>query len=219
MTPSDYKQKLEQLKGQKRQLLRSIEATKTAIRAGKQRSLDVEEAQRIIQYVARQTQEQLQFRISELVSMALAAVFEDPYAFKLEFCIRYGKTEARIYFERDGKRYYDPIFAAGMGACDVAAFGMRVSLWSLTRPKTDNFMLLDEPFRDLKGMDESEKEKPREQRESYACKAGKLVSMISKKLNLQFLIASHSPDVIEAADRVFEVTLVNGVSQVERVRN
>ena len=96
MTPSDYKQKLEQLKGQKRQLLRSIDGTKAAIRYNKQRSLDVEEAQRIIQYVARQTQEQLQFRISELVSMALAAVFEDPYTFHLEFVIRRGKTEADI---------------------------------------------------------------------------------------------------------------------------
>lgn len=219
MTLTEYKQKLEQLKGQKQRLMHSITATKQAIRQSKQRALDAEEAQRIIQHVAQQTQEQLQFHVSELVSMALAAVFDDPYTFKLQFTTRRGKTEADICFERGGRQYSDPTFAAGMGACDVAAFGLRVSLWSLKRPRTNNVLILDEPFRDLKGMDEAEKGKPKELRKSYAYKAGELISMVSKKLGLQFLIASHSPDVIEAADRVFEVALVNGVSQVERIRN
>ena len=55
---------------------------------------DVQEARIIIQIVAKQTQQELEYHISHVVTKALESVFDDPYQFKLEFALRRDKTEA-----------------------------------------------------------------------------------------------------------------------------
>ena len=149
-----------------------------------------EQAQVIIQTVAQQTQKELEFHISDIVSLALAAVFKDPYELKIEFVIRRNKTEADLFFERGGERVH-PLTASGGGAVDVASFALRIALWSLKRPKSANTIVLDEPFKFL-SVDLQDK-------------AGQMIREISKKLELQIIMVSHVPDLIESADKVFRI--------------
>jgi len=165
----------------------------------KRRAKNLEEAQLIIQQVAQKTQSELEFQISEIVSMALSSVFDDPYEFKIEFVLRRGKTEADLYFMKNGEKFY-PLEDNGGGAVDVAAFALRVALWNLSRPKTRNTLILDEPFKWLS--------------KGHLQRAGEMLKVISDKLKIQIIFVSHIPELIESADRVFNVVKKNNISQV-----
>lgn len=200
MELNHLRQKLERKKGQQTQLqtdLQVAEKTKENISIEIQ---NTEQAQVIIQIVAQKTQEELEYRLSEIVSLALAAVFDDPYKLKVNFIIRRGKTECDLLFEKNGE-IFDPLTSSGGGAIDVAAMALRVAIWSLTQPRPRNILILDEPFRFLS--------------QEYQIKASIMLKELSKKLNLQIIMVSHSELLIEGADKVFQVIIRKGRSQIK----
>jgi ABC-type Mn2+/Zn2+ transport system ATPase subunit len=156
------------------------------------RGLDIEKAQIFIQQTAKATQEQLQYRIEDIVQLALDAVFPDEYIFKVRFEIKRGKTEARLCFLKNDIEV-DPLDAAGGGVSDIVSFALRLAVWSLGH--TERVIILDEPFKYL-----SKDLQPR---------AGEILKKLSKKLKLQIIMVSHVPDMIDVSDRVFEVSLKN----------
>lgn len=201
VTAQDYRLALERKKGERDHLAALLERARGEVRTAERAVRNTEQAQAVLRHVAQQTQAELEYQISEVVTLALSAVFpEDPYEFKVEFVQRNGKTEADLLFVREDARV-DPLSASGGGAVDVAAFALRVALWSMQRPRGRAVLVLDEPFRFLsRGL------QPR---------AAAFLKVLAARLGLQILMASHSPDLIEEADRVFEVRLgKGGVSEV-----
>jgi DNA repair exonuclease SbcCD ATPase subunit len=152
------------------------------------------------------TQQQLSYNISGIASMALETVFDTPYELHLEFVERRSKTECDIYFIRD-KVKIDP-FSGGGGAIDVASFALRIALWSMQQPKTRPTLILDEPFKHLKG-------------EVTNRKVLEMVNKISKKLNIQIIMVSDervSREITsEFTDKLFETSIVDGVTQIQEI--
>ena len=107
---------------------------------------NAEEAQRVVQTVAKAVQEEAHDRIAGVVTRCLAAVFDEPYEFHLRFEQARGRTEARLVFVREGMEV-NPIDASGGGVVDVAAFALRLSCLMLTRPASRRVVILDEPFK------------------------------------------------------------------------
>ena len=157
-------------------------------------------AQALIQKVAKETQQKLEYHIGNVVTMAQAAVFSDPYGFELEFVERRGKTECDIWFVKDGERM-EPMFSSGGGALDIASFALRCAFWSLKR--TRSTIILDEPMKFLS--------------RDLQDKASEMIKMLSEKLGLQFIIVSHIDELISSADKVFRVSQEKGISKVEEV--
>lgn len=145
----------------------------------------------IVKQVGLKTQQQLQFHISDMVSMSLAAVFSNPYEFEVEFVERRDKTECDLSFVRNGNKV-DPITASGCGAVDVASFALRVVGWSMGNPRSRNTIILDEPLRYL-SQDNQEK-------------ASQMIQDISKKLGIQFIIVTQDETLASYADKTFKVT-------------
>lgn len=162
----------------------------------------------IIQTVAQQTQKELEYHITEPVSLALESVFPNPYRLDLDFIIKRGQSEARLSFSRGKEKGIDPLGACGGGTVDVAGFGLKVSSWSLKRPKSRNVLLLDEPFKNIN--DPGKKQKLHE-------KTARMLGMVSEKLGLQIIIVTLNEELIEVADRVFRVRLRKGISRVKEV--
>lgn len=158
---------------------------------------DLQVARSLIQKAAQLTQEKLSVHISDLVSLALRSVFEDPYEFQATFENRRNTMECDLTFVKDGNEY-KPLDSCGYGAADVASFALRIAYWSLgdTRP----VLIWDEPFRQLdkkkQGM------------------AAEMVSKLSKELGLQIIIITHSEELAECADKLFNVSIENGISKV-----
>ena len=48
-------------------------------------------------------------------------------------------------------------------------------------------------------------------------KAGEILQELSQKLNLQFIMVSHSPDMIASSDKVYEVSQKEGISKAVEV--
>ena len=160
-------------------------------------------AQLILQESARLTQEHLQYRIGTLVTLAMEAVFDDPYRLEVLFENARGRTQASINFMR-GDEILSPLDASGGGAVDVAAFGLQVSLWTLQSPRTRPVLFLDEPLKWLKGG-------------SLPEKGAAMLQEISQKLGIQIIMVSHAPELISHADKVFRVTKKNNISTVKEI--
>ena len=193
---------VERLKGERDRVTADAEASETKVATYKLDAERAEEARAIIQTVAQATQKELEYHVSEIVSLALAAVFEHPYSLRLMFVQRRNKTEADIFFERDGEQF-KPIDASGGGAVDIAAFALRVAMWSLRRPRSRSVLILDEPGKFI-----SVDLRP---------KMGAMLKEISKRLDLQMIVVSHAEEYIEASDKCFHVSIHNGVSKVVEI--
>lgn len=192
--------RLEQEKGRRSHIEQTISNLQGEVKKTKRLIRHHEQAREIIREVGLKTQEQLQYHISDITSLALEAVFDDPYELVAEFVQRRNKTECDLYFQRDGERV-DPISASGGGTVDVAAFALRIAAWSMTTPKLRNTIILDEPMRflsvDLQG------------------RASQMIKELSDKLGLQFIIITHDEALTEYADKTFTAKLKKGVTKIQ----
>ncbi len=196
----DIRYKVEQYKGRRAQVLHDLEDAQEKAKQYKRSIRQHEQAKTILRDVGLKTQQQLQYHISGIVSLALDAVLQDdPYEFKVEFIQRRNKTECDLYFERDGNRV-DPLMAAGGGAVDVASFALRIASWSMQRPRTRAVIVMDEPFRFLSN--------------NYQEKASAMLKDLSEKLGIQFIIVTHEDILTEYADKVFTVVNRNGKAMI-----
>ena len=193
---------ISQQKGKRQLLLKQREELTGGVEEMEQRALEIEEAQAIIQVVAQSTQQELEFQISEIGSLAMDAIFPQPYKLHLDFALRRGRSEADLSFSSlNSDERLDPMSASGGGPVDVAAFALRVSLWGLQVPRTRNTILLDEPLRFLS--------------EGLQPKASEMMKEISKEMGIQFLIITHETELEGAADRIIVVSKRKKVSRVE----
>ena len=194
--------KLEQQKGQRFQLEQSLTKLTDELRDNKRSIRKHEQAREIIREVGLKTQQQLQFHISDITSMALEAVFDDPYTLEVEFIQRRNKTECDFYFARDEMRI-DPLTASGVGAVDVASFALRIAGWSMMIPRSRNVIFLDEPFKCLS--------------ENYQQRASEMLKEISEKLGIQFIIVTHNQTLASYANKTFEISKKNKKSIVTEI--
>lgn len=195
-----FRAKLEQERGRRKAIEESLADKKKNLIAIERDCRNIEQAVPIVQLVAQQTQEELQFHISELVSLALAAVWDDPYEFKISFVQKRGSTEAEIRFLRD-ETEIEPMTESGGGAVDVASFALRIALWNIQKPRSIDTLILDEPGRFISS--------------DLQHKFGIMIKTLSEKLSLQFIIVTHSDELEESADAVFKVHRKRGISFVQ----
>jgi DNA repair exonuclease SbcCD ATPase subunit len=185
--------------GERNLLQKQLDSITEQLSSNENQSDMILKARIIVQTVAEQTQKKIEYHISNLVSLALAAVFPDPYTFLLRYVQRRGRTEADLIFVKDGNEGR-PIDVSGGGPIDVAAYALRPATYSL-KP-TRGVFLLDEPFkfvsRDLQH------------------KCSEMLKMIGEKLGVQHIIVSHIPELIDKADTVFEVVVEKGISKVKK---
>lgn len=164
----------------------------------------LEDAQVFLQKIAQETQEHLRFQIEDIVNLALETCFPGEYIFQIKFEISRGKTEAELVFlDQKTQRQIDPMNASGGGVVDLTTFALRIACYALERG-TDNVIVLDEPFRFLS--------------RDLQQRAGEILKTLSERMNLQIIMVSHIGEIIDIADKVFEVKKnENGISKVKVV--
>jgi len=157
---------------------KNLSKIKREIKQSNKSIVNHEKAKEIIRLVGRETQEQLVFHISDITSLAMEAIFENPYKLDMDFVDRRDKTECDITFERDGEKV-NPLDSAGGGAADVASMSLRIAAYTMQQPRSRNTIILDEPFKNLS--------------RDKIDKASAMLKQISEKLQLQFILVSHDP--------------------------
>ncbi len=202
MNIQQYRYLLEQEKGRQKAIFSAIKEKEAEVNKNKKEIIYIEEALNIAQQAAQQTQNEIKFAITELVTLAIETVYGKKYQFDIKFNIQRGKTEAYLCFLKDGEDI-DPMSSTGGGVINVAAFALRIALWNLKRDRARNTIVLDEPAgkisKDLQPL------------------FGSLIKEISNKLNIQFIIVSHEKALAKEADKIFKVSYKNKESFVEEI--
>jgi DNA repair exonuclease SbcCD ATPase subunit len=194
---SAYTELVSQAEGKNQLLNKQYEDVQKNLQSLESDKISLENSQAFIQLIAQKTQEQLQFHIEDVVQLALDTCFPGEYEFKIDFTIKGHRTIANLFFLSDGKPV-SPIDASGGGVVDVASFALRIAAWSLGN--SSRVIILDEPFRFLS--------------RDLQPLAGQILKTISQKLDIQFIMVTHNPDIIDSSDRVFEVEKKNGKSLI-----
>jgi ABC-type dipeptide/oligopeptide/nickel transport system ATPase subunit len=157
-------------------------------------------ARAFIQQVAQETQQNLEYHISSLVTTALASVFPDPPEFVAQVVQRRNKTEWDLLFKEFGV-LEKPVDASGGGPLDVASNALRYTYWSLN-PNRATF-ILDEPFKFVSP--------------NLQHKVSDMLKMLSKELGIQIIMVSHADEINYSADKTFLVEKIGKKSKVSVV--
>lgn len=200
MNINTIRNQLERAKGSRNQIDKDLKLSQKNIKNIEKEISYSESAQAIISVVAKITQNELRYRIEDPVSLAMQAVFNDPYRMVANFqtTLR-GTTECNLGFERNGN-IVDPLSACGGGVVDVASSSLRIGAWSLARPRSRSIIFLDEPGRFIS--------------RNKIGLFGQMLRETSQQLNLQIILITHIAELVAVADKVFEVSIHNGVSEV-----
>lgn len=174
------------------------EAQKNFIRDGlkkadlARRMVAIMEAIKVVQIVSLSLQKNLEFHVSNALQLSESTVFDDPYAVKLQFDPKRGRTDASILFKKAGD-WVEGEGNIGVGCIDIAALGLRFASLQLLQSNPRPIMLLDEPMKHLRGEDEQRR-------------AGQLMKIFSEKMGVQMLVVADVNFTI-AADREFALSL------------
>ncbi len=191
-----------EMQGKRKEIISSISTGKEELLSLKRDARRHEQAKEVLKIVGLDTQRQLQYHISDIASLALNSIFEDPYELQLDFVERRDKTECDIFFNRDGEKI-DPLTSSGGGAVDIASFALRIASWSMQVPHTRNTIFLDEPMKNLSA--------------EYREKGSEMLKQVSKKLGIQFIIINHEPMLTAMADNVVRVEKKKKYSKIVQV--
>ena len=203
MNLNQYKTFVKKKLTEKRYIQKEIEALNDKRRKEKIIHLRLSRALVFINDIALKTQQQVEFHIEKMVSSGLNYVFDDQYGFKVNFKLRRGKTECDLFIEKDDY-LIDPVNFSGLGEADICGFNLRVVSLNMLKSLRP-VLILDEPFKHLKG----EKENKR---------IIDLMQTLSHELNIQIIMVNDErasrEDIIAGSDKVFYVKQKKGVSQI-----
>lgn len=158
----------------------------------------LQKSREVFQKAATLTQNHLATHLSTIVTKALQTVFyEKDVHFKVEFVERRNVSECDMWIEENGHRY-SLLESRGFGMTDIVSFALRVAYILLHH--SDNVLIIDEPCRNLS----------RDKHEGTS----EMIKELSKELEIQFIICTHSEDMIAYADRAFYVKQNAGVSNI-----
>jgi len=194
------RQNLERRKGALGKVQADLKTARRELKRQQIRRKQLEHALEISKQVGLKTQKELEYHLSNLVSAAIASVFpQNPYAFRIQFVERRGKTECDLFLEREGE-LIDAMSAAGGGVVDVAALALRIAALSMKGRTVRQILLLDEPFKhlsmDLQGA------------------AEEMLHELAHQVGVQVICNSHGVSAVAFADRVFNVKMKGGFSKI-----
>lgn len=145
------------------------------------------ETRDIFQKSAILTQNHLATHLSSIVTKSLRVIWQDSdLSFHTEFKERRNSTECDFWIEEDGKKY-SLLDSRGYGVVDVVSFSLKIAYILLHT--VENIIIIDEPARHLS----------KNKHESLS----RLIKELSEELDMQFIIATHSKDLISYADTSF----------------
>lgn len=203
MTTREYKNKLEQYKGQRSSIQKLLGVETKKNKKISKDSIDATLANDILTLVGRQTQEKLVFKIEALVTSALEYVYDDPYQFKVEFDTKRSQTECNLYFERDGFKA-NPVKDSEGTLLDISSVALRVAVWALPqlRDRSSPVLILDECLKHVS--------------KEYRDLASKFMKEMCDRLGIQIITVTHEEELIEGSDNIIKIVKDGKYSKVER---
>ena len=173
--------KIDALVNRHQNALQQVEQERVAVDDAKTSVIRIESARSISQVIAEELQSRAHDRIARVVTRCLEAVFDDPYEFKIVFERKRGKTEALLVLTRDGQVLDRPMDEVGGGVLDVAGLALRLACVLVSRPPARRVLILDEPFRFIRGAENRSRTK-------------RMLELLAEEFGVQWIINTDIPD-------------------------
>ena len=122
-----------------------------------------------------------------MVTFALHSIYQEDYQFQLEFGTRGNIGEMDFKLKTPGnKEFRDLKNCTAGGSLDIISLALRFVLIQVIRPKVEGFVVIDEGTKMLS--------------KNYRENEYSFYKHISEKLNRQFIIITHSQEIIDLAE-------------------
>lgn len=191
----------------------SIKALESVNEQNKQELIECEQklslfdnAKKVINDIVLTTRDEAISFIEEVVTAGLQEVFTDKnLKLKLQLKTEGSKTAVEMFIEDEGE-LYTLERSRGGGLRDIVSIAILICIRSISRPKIELPLLLDESLKFLNSVEEND----------YTANAFKFIKTICEKLDTQiiFITGKKNKEAIKNADNVIYVTQKEKVSRV-----
>lgn len=145
----------------------------------------------ILHTLSTSVQERFLTSIEDLVSDGLSAVFSEPIRFKITPTVRNKQVNLDFSIHNEDGTETDLLDARGGGLVCLAGVLLRIIMARLMSNRVRQILIMDEPL----GMLSS----------NYQPAASELLRKLADELDMQLIIVSHNQEIIEHADKVYEL--------------
>ena len=171
---------------------KQLQTTKLEHKEKSNRHKNLLTARKVLIDVTQMTVGNFKHKVESLVTLVLQSVFGTDVFFELELLTKRNKTEINPIFKKSGFAF-NPELESGGGMIDIASLALRIVLQSLESKDPRQLIVLDEPCRCL-GQGRATK------------RVGKMLKMISEKMQIQIIMVTHNQGLAENADKTFAVS-------------
>lgn len=166
-----------------------------------------EKAAYVLTAIGEERQEKAQRQIETLVTQGLQTIFDDGLTFHLVPGVR-AKTPVVDFVVRsvlgDGSVVEtDVMTARGGGLAATVGFLLRLVILLLSRQRQDTVLFLDETFAHVSA--------------DYLPRLIEFLKDLVTKTGVQIVLVTHDESFLEAADVVYRLRLIDGVTKVSRI--
>ena len=172
-------QRIERTLGVREHIKKEWAAAKETLLKCRQQQEGNEQALKLMQKVAAETQRVLETRLSDIINSALSCVFDNPYDCRVQVVLKRGKTEIEIRLFRENKEVY-PLTGSGGGVADMITFSQRAACLSISNPARRKILIMDEP---LKGLSKG-----------YRELAADFIQTMAERLQIQIILVTHDEE-------------------------
>lgn len=188
----------------KKVVIAEIRKLRRSLLVEKQLLTHLVEARETIRLNAELVQQTNVTQLEDLASLGVQAVFKRPFKLHLIAKKRSGKPVYELIASEGKRNYKDPKGDLGHSFLDVAGLSFRIGIFTLQKPTPRPFLYLDEPFRNIGNGELAER-------------AGLLLHKLSHDLHIQILLNTHTRELYDIGDRVWEFSLEDEITNVELV--
>lgn len=143
---------------------------------------------------------ELETKVESLVDYGVRTVFGPEYQFRVTSELRGKSVRTEFWIVQNGLQL-SLLDATGGGIGDVVSFLLRVVMLCLIRPSQRRVLVLDEPFKFVSA--------------SHFTTLCSLLQELSETLDLQLVMVTHKPELLEAATSTVRVFRESGKSRAE----
>lgn len=188
--------------GQRQTLLDMIARLEQRATGFEREAEQLRKAIEVLQVATETRRQELKDRVESLVTRGLRAVFNrEDYEFGFAVQLKrdvFGVTPVLRSHFKGQPMETSIVDGHGGGIADVVSFLLRVVVLCLARPRVAPFMALDEVFRHVSP--------------EFLRGCATLLKELNTSAGIQFLIVTHKPELLDAADVVYRTEFSDGLT-------
>jgi len=192
--------------GQRDLLQAQLEVTQEQLRQAKTDIETWEQTQLLLGKVSEFARTQVVSRIESVVTAALLAVFGEGYEFRIGMKTvgNQATAEWQVVSNYDGVEVVSGVEdSRGGGIVDIVSLALRLVMLELLRPKPEGPIILDEIAKMVS--------------RTYLSNLGYFLKQYAQKTGRQIIMVTHADQLAEVADKCYQVTQKDGISEVKQI--